>query len=303
MLNHLLMIAPLLIMVLIGFIAQRLYHIQARTLAVLAIYILSPAVVLLGVLGEHISLSILYLPLVVLAMGIIICLFSYTVSGFIWTDARHQQVGFSSGTANSSYFGIPVCGAILGPDAIPIAVMFALGQTLFEATLGYYLAARGQGTMKQSLLKLITLPVLYAVALALLLRYQNWQMPQVLLESAQLLESAFTPIGMMLIGVGLAESKLGARPDFRFILAVLFSKFVLWVLVILTFIWLDKTWLHWFSPLVHQVMLVQAVAPVAVSTVAYATEFKLFPEKMAMAVVVSIFVAVPMVWVMVSFFE
>ncbi len=302
MLQHLLMIAPLLIMVVIGFIAQRLYQLQSRTLAALAIYILSPAVVFLGITGENIPLNILYLPPAVLIMGIVICLFSYFCAGFIWHDARQQMVGFASGTANSSYFGIPVCGAILGPEGVPVAVMFALGQTLFEATLGYYLAARGQGSVKQSLIKLVKLPVLYALLIALVLRVQEWAMPVVALETLVLLESAFTPIGMMLIGVGLAESKLRGRPDVRFMGAVLFAKFFLWMLVTIAVIWLDTHYLHWFNPLIHKVMLLQAVAPVAVSTVAYSAQFKLFPEKMAMTVVLSLFVAVMMLWVVITYF-
>ena len=276
---HLLTIAPLFIMVLIGFIAQRFYQVQSRSLAALAIYILSPSVVLLGILGENLALSILYMPLIVLGMGITICIISYFLAGFIWQDARHQMVGYASGTANSSYFGIPVSAAILGIESIPIAVMFALGQTLFEATVGYYLAARGEGSMKQSLLKLIKLPVLYALIIGLLLRAQNWQMPTVLFESVELLASAFTPIGMMLIGVGLAESKLLVCPDLRFMGFVLLIKFGLWFVAVWTFVYFDKTMFHLFDPLAHQVMLLQSVAPVAVSTVAYAAEFSYSPRK------------------------
>jgi predicted permease len=291
--EHLLTIAPLLIMVLIGFIAQRLYHVQSNSLAALAIYILGPAVMLLGILDEHLDLSILYMPLIVLCMGILICAVCYPIAGLIWDDARKQMVGFSSGTANSSYFGIPVCGAILGVESMPIAIMFALGQTLFESTLGYYLAARGQTGIKESAIKLLKLPLLYGLLIALILRAQDWQMPQVISESVELLASAFTPIGMMLVGVGLAESKLLSRPDFRFIAVVLFNKFVLWFLVVIGFIWFDKTYLHLFDTLAHQVMLIQAVTPVGVSTVAYAAAFKLFPEKMSMAVVVSLLLVVP----------
>lgn len=300
--SHILTILPLFVMVLIGFLAQRFYQVQSRSLAALAIYILSPAVVLLGILGEHLALSILYMPLIVLAIGIVISAVSYFAAGFMWHDARHQMVGFASGTANSSYFGIPVSAAILGIESIPIAVMFALGQTLFEATVGYYLAARGEGSMKQSLLKLVKLPVLYALLIGLILRAQDWQMPFVLLESVELLASAFTPIGMMLIGVGLAESKLLVRPDVRFMGMVFFIKFVVWFVAIWVFILLDKTYFHIFDPLAHQVMLLQAVSPVAVSTVAYAAEFKLFPEKMAMTVVISLIITIPALSLVVAFF-
>ncbi|MGA2655114.1 MAG: hypothetical protein ABSF18_03945, partial [Gammaproteobacteria bacterium] len=132
--EHLLTIAPLIIMVLVGFVAQRLYQVQSKSLAALAIYILAPAVMLLGILDEHLDLSILYMPIIVLGMGVLIASVSYVFAGLIWQDERQQMVGFASGTANTSYFGIPVCGAILGLEALPIAVMFALGQTLFEVT-------------------------------------------------------------------------------------------------------------------------------------------------------------------------
>ena len=48
-------------------------------------------------------------------------------------------------------------------------------------------------------------------------------------------------------------------------------------------------------------MLLQSVAPVAVSTVAYAAEFKLFPEKMAMTVVMSLLIAIPVISLVIAF--
>ncbi|MFA6037567.1 MAG: AEC family transporter [Legionellales bacterium] len=300
--EHLFTILPLLIMVIIGFLAQRFYQVQSKSLASLAIYILSPAVMLLGVLDEHLNLSILYMPLIVLLIGIIISAVFYPLAGLIWSDARKQMVGFSAGTANTSYFGIPVCAAILGVESVPIAIMFALGQTLFEATVGYYLAARGQADAKQSILKLIKLPMLYALLLALILRSQYWELPAVAADSVELLASAFTPIGMMLIGVGLAESKLLVRPDIKFMSMVLFIKFAVWLGMVLGFVWLDQNIFHLFNPLAHQVMLIQAVAPVAVSTVAYAAEFKLFPEKMSMTVVVSLAIVIPILSLVLAYF-
>lgn len=300
--EHLFTIAPLIIMVLVGFIAQHLYQVQSKSLASLAIYILAPAVMLLGILDERLDLSILYMPIIVLLMGVLIASVSYQVAGFIWHDERRQMVGFASGTANSSYFGIPVCGAILGLEAIPIAVMFALGQTLFEVTMGYYLAARGGSTVKQSLIKLIKLPMLYALMVALLIRFQNWQMPVVASDTIELLASAFTPIGMMLVGVSLSESKILIRPDVKFISVVLLIKFLVWFAVVAGFVWLDIHYFHWFNTMAHQVMLIQAVTPVGVSTVAYAAEFKLFPEKMSMTVMVSLLLAVPIISVVVAYF-
>jgi predicted permease len=300
--EHLLTIAPLFIMVLVGFIAQRLYQVQSKSLAALAIYILGPSVMLLGILDEHLPLSILYMPIIVLLMSLLICAISYPLAGLIWQDARKQMVGFASGTANSSYFGIPVCGAILGIESLPIAIMFALGQTLFETTMGYYLAARGQAGAKDSLIKLLKLPLLYGLIIALLLRAQDWHMPSVISESVELLASAFTPIGMMLVGVGLAESKLLVRPDFRFISVMLFIKFGVWFVVVAGFVWLDIHVFHLFNTLAHKVMLIQAVTPVGVSTVAYAAEFKLFPEKMSMTVMVSLLAAIPIISLVVAYF-
>ncbi|MGA2655258.1 MAG: AEC family transporter, partial [Gammaproteobacteria bacterium] len=160
----------------------------------------------------------------------------------------------------------------------------------------------GGSGVKESLIKLMKLPMLYALLLALMLRFQDWQMPIVASDTIELLASAFTPIGMMLVGVSLSESKILIRPDFRFISVVLFIKFVVWLAVVVGFVWLDMHYFHLFNTLAHQVMLIQAVTPVGVSTVAYAAEFKLFPEKMSMTVMVSLLLAIPIISFVVSYF-
>lgn len=49
-------------------------------------------------------------------------------------------------------------------------------------------------------------------------------------------------------------------------------------------LWVDTTYLHFCTPLMHQVMFLLSIVPLAANTVALATELKAEPEKAATSV-------------------
>jgi malate permease and related proteins len=57
--------------------------------------------------------------------------------------------------------------------------------------------------------------------------------------------------------------------------------------VILAFIALDRGFLHFYTTVIHQVMVLASIVPLAANTVAIATELKTQPEKAALAVLLS----------------
>lgn len=287
-------IVPYYLIIACGFLAARYYEVRKESIANLTIYIIAPAVMLIGTLQAGLHFHILILPFCFLAIGSLLCGLSYALSRYLWQDNTRQLLGFTCGTGNTGYFGIPVCLAIAGPDALPIAVMFSLGSTLYENSTGYYVAARAEYSGKEALRKLLTLPGLYAFLVGITLSLCHVELYQPLQDTLQILKGAYSPLGMMIIGMGLAQVKW-KEIDYRFMAIAFTNKFIIWPILGLLFLYIDLTFFHMWDPFVQKIFLIQMVVPLAANTVALASRFNAYPEKAAVAVTVSTLLALVVV--------
>jgi predicted permease len=293
-------IIPYYLIIACGFLAARYYEVRKESIANLTIYIIAPAVMLIGTLEAGLKFNILILPFCFLAIGSCLCLGSYFLSRYVWQDNTRMILAFTCGTANVGYFGIPVCLAIAGPDALPVAVMFSLGSTLYENSLGYYVAAQAEYSGKEALRKLLVLPGLYAFVVGILLNLCQVQLYQPLQNTLQILKGAYSPLGMMIIGMGLAQVKW-EEIDYKFMAFSFVNKFLVWPLFGLLFIYCDHFFFHLWEPFVQKVFLIQMLVPLAANTVAFASRFHAYPEKAAVAVTVSTLLALAIVPLVMSY--
>ena len=110
---------------------------------------------------------------------------------------------------------------------------------------------------------------------------------------------AYAVLGMMLIGLALADKKF--IRDYRFICMTVVARFLVWPLIMFIVILLDKhLFLLYNSQLLHQVMMLMSVVPIAANTVAYATELNVQPQKVALAVLFSTFFALVYIPLMIA---
>jgi hypothetical protein len=190
---------------------------------------------------------------------------------------------------------------ILPPEQVGIYVMALLGVTLYENSLGYFITARGQYSARESLNKIIKLPSLYAFLLGLFLNLCAVQMPDILNPFVGHVRGAYSILGMMMIGLGLATLDK-FRFDLSFIGTAFMAKFVVWPLVALGVIYLDIHYLNIFSKPIHTALYIISIVPMAANTVVIATLLKAQPEKIAMAVLLSTLVALLSVPIMLSLY-
>lgn len=283
-------ILPLYFLIALGFVAGKYLQVSKESIAKLLIYIIAPVVVFNAVFTTPLTLEVLALPVLFFILCCLICLLTYKFTQFLWPDCTRNILAFAAGSANTGYFGLPVTIALFGPEAAGLAILSTLGFILFENTLGFFITARGQFGVKQSLVRLLGLPALYAFVLAVLLNWSGLQLGQIYVDFATLFKGAYTLLGMMLVGLALASIKK-FEFDLKFISVAFGVKFVVWPLVMLGIIFLDNTYFQFFTQAIHQVMLLMAIVPMAANTVAYATELKAHPEKASLAVLLSTLIA------------
>lgn len=279
---------PLYLMIALGFIAGRFLDVKKESVAKLLIYILVPFVVFYGTIRTELTTSLLLLPVLFMAICSVLALVFWNIGKFIWppNDNTRNLLGFTAGSANTGYFGIPAALLIFGDEALGPIILCMLGYIVYECGLGFFIIARGNYSVKESFYKLIKLPAIYGFILGLAANLLHIQTGQIITGALESFKNAYSVLGMMMIGVGLAAARLDSF-DFKLIGASFFAKFIVWPLVVGGLILLDKNFLHLYGPLVRSVMFLMAIVPLAANTVTFATELKVQPEKAAVAVLLS----------------
>lgn len=285
----------------LGFIAGKWLHVERQSVASIVFHLLLPIVIFFGVLQIQITAGALLVPLLLFIIASLMCGFAFIVAGMKWKDKTRNILALSAGNANTGYFGLPVAMMVLPPKEAGIYVMALLGMTLYENSVGYYITARGQHSALESFKKIMRLPSLYAFLLALVLNLLSFHIPDVLLPFVGQARGAYSVLGMMMIGLGLATIS-SFRFDFLFIGFAFTIRFILWPIVILAIIYVDAHWLHLFTHSMHLSLFIVSIVPMGANSVVIATLLKAEPEKIAMAVLLSTIVALITVPIMLAWY-
>lgn len=282
----LLKLLPIYVLVALGFIAGRWLGVKSQEIGRVLLFFLGPAVIFKGFLGADLGSALLLLPVGIFLLAAAVALATLVLARRRWTDGRERILAFSAATGNTGYFGIPACLALIGPQALPVVVMIIFGVVMYEISVGYYIVMRARVSVGGALRRVAAYPGLHAAWLGLLVNGLGLPLPPAVTDTVAMLTGAYSPLGMMIVGIGLA----GVRPnraqgiDRAFLGAAFAAKFVLWPGLAALFIWLDRSVLGWFDATAHQVIAVESLVPLAAITVVHATLQEIHPERVSLAV-------------------
>jgi predicted permease len=283
-------ILPLYLMIALGYVAGRWLHVSSQQIAGMVIYLIVPVVFFGAVATTPLNPSYLLLPVIAFLMSAVMALVMYTVARRLFRDATANLIGQASCTANTGYFGVPLFLSLQPEHALGVYLLAIIGISVSEATLGYYIIARGHFTAREAVRKLLRLPLLYACAAGLVTNVLVPAWPEVMIKTLIQFRGAYVVLGMMMIGVGLASLK-GLEVNRRFLAVLFVQKFVLWPLLAISIILLDRLGPQLLDPLATSVILTFSLVPLAANTVAFAAQLRVHPEKAAAAVLISTILA------------
>ena len=171
---------------------------------------------------------------------------------------------------NSGNFGIPLSGFAFGDVGRGTAVLFLAAQSVLIYTLGVYIASRSSGASGlDGVRKVFTLPLVYAVAAALLVRWLGVVPPadSTAMQTLELVGNASIPLMLILLGVELSNTDI--EEDLRSVgLANAFKLFLAPVVgagVALA--------LGFADPTVARVFILETATPAAVTPLILLIEF------------------------------
>lgn len=279
-------IFPLYILIAMGYFAAKYLDVNLHSMAVIAIYFLSPVVVFGAISKLEFQAAYLLLPVVLFFISAFIGVFSYLISQKLFASKLANLIGMTSTNGNSGYFGLPIVLALFGPSALGVYLMMTTFIELSTNTVGYYLLARGNFSIKESLLKVCKLPPLYGMVLGLVWSFAGWGVPDIFYTYWDHFSGAWVVIGMMLIGVA-----MGKMPFFKFnikLISVMMAvRYIVWPIATMSVVLLDRHVLGMFDGQIHTLLLLLGVVPHAANAVAYASQLEVCPEDTATVVLIS----------------
>ncbi len=274
---------PLYGLIALGFCAGRFFNVDRQTLANLALFIFMPAVVFGFVAQLDLRPAYALLPAVIFMAHAIVGLSMLRLGRFIYGDARANLLSMCASMGNGGYFGLPLVLLLFAQQWVGVYMFMLLGGVLYEGTIGYYIAARGKFSVRDSLRKLVRFPSVYAISAGLAVNLAGWELPDLALTYWTYFKGAYVITGMMIVGAALAQME-------KFVFSIRFSslafagKFVFWPALVLGFVTLDRNAFHLFEPEVLKLMIVFSLVPPAANIAAFAAQFDIAPEKAATTV-------------------
>lgn len=286
-------ILPLYINVVLGFIASKYLHVKRESIASLLIYILGPIVVFSAALSVKINVTLLALPIFLYAFCSLLAFASLFIWEKSWNNPTGNILAFSAGTGNTGYFGIPLAIIFFEPALADIYIFVVLASLLYESSTGFYVTAKGNFSVKESLLKVARLPIIYAFILGITLNLMGFEIPAIISSYTAQFKGAYGILGMMMLGMGLLGLRSNAENiDIKFISITFIIKFIFWPLAILTLIYLDRNMTQWLNEDLYKVLFLFSIVPLAGNTVTLAVLLNAKPEKASLAVFLSTVVSV-----------
>lgn len=283
---------PLYMNIALGFLASKWLHVCRDMISRFMLFMINPLIIFTAVATLSLTPKILTLPLVVISMSLFLCFLFYRLSLRWWErgDSTRNILAFSAGSGNSGYFGLPLAILLFPDRGEGIFVMAALGITLFDNTVGYYMMSQGKQPPSECIRKLIRLPSLHAFVLGLFVNLFRLPLPTVFLDFMGHIKGTYTVLGMMIIGLGLASLR-EFKLDKRFMGMMLTAKFIAWPFLVFVFCFLDYNALHFYDGATYQALMLLSIVPLGVNSVIMASLFDTHPEKASAAVLLSTLIA------------
>src|SRR5690554_3378232 len=153
---------PLYVTVALGWVAGRYLEASGKHIAGIMLYIVTPSVVFSGVMAAPLSPEVILLPFLVFGFATVLAFAHLKLARRVLTDGSASMIPLCVGSGNTGYFGVPVALLLFGEEGLGLYIVCMLGTTLFENSVGFYLAARGRYSIQDALWRVLKLPSVYA---------------------------------------------------------------------------------------------------------------------------------------------
>ncbi len=283
-------VLPVGLIILIGFIVGRTIPLQRSTLSQLALFVLSPALVIDSLYRTELSVASSGKLLMGFALTSSIIYGALKLMSKIFALSPSISTGLTATILfpNNGNMGLPVVTFALGTAGLERAVVYMIGSSFLMFCFGPAII-QGKGIL-QGLKLIFRLPLLWAILGGVSLRLFSIKFPFELDKGIQQLGAAAIPIALILLGIQLSETRF--QPGTQEILSAIARLLIAPLIAYFIGRFLQ------LEPLNLKVLVLQSAMPTAVNSFILVSEFGGDQELVAKAIVTSTlmsFITLPLV--------
>jgi predicted permease len=275
-------ILPVFLIILSGFVLEKLARLDFRTLTYCSLYLFSPCLVFATLMKRpvHFDLAIdLFIFMLLYTAGLLVVA---VVVGRLLKMEKDAQSALSLTTVmmNVGNFGLPLAYFAFGEEGLDVSVLTFIIFNIPLSTLAIIIAQGSRVPLRQALANTCKIPIFHAVILAFLLKGAGIVVPVFLLNPIDLLGQAAVPLMLVVLGMQLARTQLLVQPGFLSLAAgirLILAPLIAWVL----------TGLFDLQGMTRNVVILQTSTPSAVLPLLYSLRFGTRPDLVAGAIFVT----------------
>ena len=264
---------PIMLIAAAGYILGKTLTVDSRTIGRMVFYIFSPLLVFNLMVTSQLNLSqalttVGYTAAVIAVMGTVAFLLGKL---FRLERAHLLAVILTVAFGNTGNYGLPLVKFAFGDESLAVASIFYVTTTILFNTIGVIIASLGHLDLKSAILGVFKLPILYAVAVALIIKGFGIQIPLPLSRTIEIAANGAIPA--MIILLGLELTRIEWTNSLRATGLGVAAKLLIGPLVGLLLASLFGLQGH-----TRQGSVIEAAMPAAVATTVVATEYNLEPS-------------------------
>jgi predicted permease len=266
-------VLPLSVIIGLGMLLHRIFSLDIKTLSKLNFYLFSPAIMFELLYGTAISAKLFGQ---VLLFFVLFMLLQYALLEAV-VRARRYEGGMRAAMRNSVLFynsanyGIPINQLAFSgnPYTLSVQIIIMMMQSLIPNTYGIYSVNAHKADWRKIRRVIASMPVIYVIPLALLMRSLHVPLPEFAAISVGYLSDAFIGMALFTLGVQLGDMKgfltrkLALDVGIATALRLIAGPLLAWGVVLM--LGLDS--------LMAAALIVSSAVPTSLSSVLLAVEF------------------------------
>lgn len=238
-------------------------ELQEKGMILLSIYFLQPMLAFWGLSSKPLNLELLQAPFWYIIISVLCMAISFGIATLFFKDIKEKSIiTISVVIGNTGNLGIPLGIALFGEESIIYTTLINVANVFIVYTLGVFFYSRGNFSIKESLLNIIKLPVIWFALLALVFNFLHIPIHPSILKSLEMGAYCTMVIQLIIFGMYLFNVSLKSVNQ-KLLLHVGILKFILAPIIsgLILFLWLP------LPPIVAVLIFLELIVPLAVTNV------------------------------------
>ncbi|MBY0147038.1 AEC family transporter [Neobacillus niacini] len=277
-------IFPILVLIGAGALLQRVIRLDLSTLSTLTVYFLLPAVCFVNIYESKMSSKLISQTLVFLLLFNIFLILTSMFIAKVNRFDRKLTATFKNSMvlSNSGNYGLPVSELVFAanPAGMSIQIIVVIFQNLLTFTYGFFNSVSADSSGREILRKIIRLPVIYALLLAILLKWLHIEIPEFLWRPIENSSNAFLAVALVTLGAQVA-----------FLRITRISRPIVWIvigrLIISPIVGLLVIFILGLTEITAQALFIASSFPSSRNSALLALEYDNYPEYASQAVLLT----------------